>query len=93
MVLVYRKGKGKEGKGFGWKGGFGWKRGLDGSVDVQLWSAEGVGHVAVGFCHFGGSFGFFLFGEESCFGLLFDGFGALGFGVEGGFCFLLCAVD
>ena len=49
--------------------------------------------MGVGFGHFGGSFGFFLFGEEGCFGLLFDGFGAFGFGVEGGFCFFGGAVD
>ena len=48
--------------------------------------------MAVGFGHFGCAFGFFLFGEEVCFGLGFDGFGALGFGEEGGFCFLGYAI-
>ena len=48
---------------------------------MQLWSAQGVGHVTVGLSHFGRSFGFSLLGEEVCFGLCFDGFGTLGLGV------------
>ena len=48
--------------------------------------------MTVGFGHFGGAFGFSLFGEEVCFGLGFDGFGVLGFGVEGSFCFFGGAV-
>lgn len=48
--------------------------------------------MAVGFCHFGGPFCFSLLGEVVCFGLGFDGFGVLGFGVEGGFRFFGGAV-
>ena len=48
---------------------------------IQLWSAQGVGHVAIGLGHFGRSFGFSLLGEVLCFSLCFDRFGTLGLGV------------
>ena len=48
---------------------------------IQLWAAQGIGHVAVGLSHFGRSFGFSLLGEVACFSLCFDGFGAFGLGV------------